>query len=178
MFSVRQELGIKCLKWELTAATQCEAVFLGGIRTDTQSGCQAMETLSSSLLLCLTTRLERTVYCDPHLPEKLLTCDSVYKQHPLTPGSINVTTPICWPRHCGHKNRQDGQAALQAYGESQHLLAEPVPSVKAKPVRAAPLIFMWSLLVSRIPSLGQRLLKLNSSFQNTQWRHLKYILWP
>lgn len=32
MFSVRQELGIKCLKWKLTAETQCEAVFLGGIR--------------------------------------------------------------------------------------------------------------------------------------------------
>lgn len=177
MFSVRQELGIKCLKWKLTAETQCEAVFLGGIRTDTQSGCQVMETLSSSILRCLTTRLERTVYCDPHLPEKLLTCDSVYKQHPLTPGSINVTAPICWPRHCGHKNRQTGWPGCLA-GPWQHLLAEPVPSVKAKSVRAAPLIFMWSLLVSRIPSSGQRLLKLNSSFQNSQWRHLKYILWP
>lgn len=108
MFSVRQELGIKCLKWELTAEMQRETVFLGGIRTDTQSGCRAMETSSASILLCLTTWLERNVYCDPRLPEMLLTCDSVYKQHPLTPGSMNVTAPICWLRHCGHKNRQMG----------------------------------------------------------------------
>lgn len=139
MFSARQERGIKCLKWELRAETQCEAVFLGGIRTDTQSGGQAVETRASSILLCLTTRLERTVYCGPRLPEMLLTCNNVYKHllwllgawmspHPSVGRGTVGTKQTWWP------------GRSQDHGESQHLLAEPGPGVKAKLLRAAPLI--------------------------------------
>lgn len=55
------------------------------------------------------------------------------------------------------------------------LLLEPIPGIKAKHGKSSTPIFMLSLLVPKIPSQRQ---KLSSSFQNSQWRHLKCILWP
>lgn len=63
--------------------------------------------------------------------------------------------------------------------ETQRLLAEPVPGIKAEPDESNARYFHVVIAGPQDSPLREGLLNLNYSFQkNTQWQPLKYVSWP